>query len=141
MKTSLFAKWSLGLCRKNRVSTNGQSVPFGDVVYGRSLIGLILKYKHQKYLLRSFFVNCGYCIRLCLTRLPPVYAKILYNKRRFNDFIFDLNTAILSVRWEVQHESRFSSHKFKCHIPIAFIQFSFWPQYNFEDREIILGVN
>ena len=106
-----------------------------------NLIGLILKYKHQKYLLRSFFVNCGYCIRLCLTRLPPVYAKILYNKRRFNDFIFDLNTAILSVRWEVQHESRFSSHKFKCHIPIAFLQFSFWPQYNFEDREIILGVN
>ena len=44
MKTSLFAKWSLGLCRKNRVSTNSQSVPFGDVVYGRSLRDLKLKY-------------------------------------------------------------------------------------------------
>ena len=35
--TSLFDKWSLSLCCKNRFSTNGQSVPFGDVVYGRSL--------------------------------------------------------------------------------------------------------
>ena len=37
LTTSLFGKWSLSLCRKNRFSTNGQSVPFGDVVYGRSL--------------------------------------------------------------------------------------------------------
>ena len=34
---SYFVKWSVCLCRKCRVLTNGLSVSFGDVVYGWSL--------------------------------------------------------------------------------------------------------
>ena len=33
---SYFVKWSVCLCRKCRVLTNGLSVSFGDVVYGWS---------------------------------------------------------------------------------------------------------
>ena len=37
LTTSYFVKWSVCLCRKCRVLTNGLSVSFGDVVYGWSL--------------------------------------------------------------------------------------------------------